>query len=153
AGRRVGELAAKTIKRVSLELGGKSANIILDDADFEKAVKSGVGNCYFNSGQTCSALTRLLVPRARHDEAGEIAKKTAEGFTVGDPREGKSKLGPLVSATQRERVVNYIKKGIDEGAELVTGGADAPEGIAMGYFVRPTVFANVDNKMTIAQEE
>lgn len=153
AGKRVSELAANTIKRVSLELGGKSANIILDDADFEKAVKSGVGNCYFNSGQTCSALTRMLAPRSRYDEAVEIAKKAAEGFTVGDPREGKAKLGPLVSATQRERVVNYIKKGIEEGAKLVTGGPEMPEGVTKGYFVRPTVFADVDNKMTIAQEE
>jgi acyl-CoA reductase-like NAD-dependent aldehyde dehydrogenase len=153
AGKRVSELAAKTVKRVSLELGGKSANIILDDADFEKAVKSGVGSCYFNSGQTCSALTRMLVPRSRYDEAVGIAKKTAEGFTVGDPSEGKAKLGPLVSAAQRERVVSYIKKGVEEGAELVAGGPDLPEGVAKGYFVRPTVFANVDNKMTIAQEE
>jgi betaine-aldehyde dehydrogenase len=153
AGKRVSELAAQTVKRVSLELGGKSANIILDDADFERAVKSGVGACYFNSGQTCSALTRMLVPRARHDEAVAIAKKAAEGFTVGDPREGKTKLGPLVSATQRERVLNYIRKGLAEGATLVTGGEAMPEGLSKGYFVRPTVFANVDNKMTIAQEE
>ncbi|MGE0129395.1 MAG: aldehyde dehydrogenase family protein [Blastocatellales bacterium] len=153
AGKRVSELATKTVKRVSLELGGKSANIILDDADFDKAVKSGVGNCYFNSGQTCSALTRMLVPRSRYDEAVGIAKKTAEGFTVGDPREGKAKLGPLVSATQRERVVNYIRKGIEEGATVVAGGPEMPEGVAKGYFVRPTVFANVNNKMTIAQEE
>ncbi|MDQ3009200.1 MAG: aldehyde dehydrogenase family protein, partial [Acidobacteriota bacterium] len=128
AGKRVSELAAQTVKRVSLELGGKSANLILDDANFEKAVKSGVGACYFNSGQTCSALTRMLVPRSRHDEAVAIAKTVAEGFTVGDPAEGKAKLGPLVSATQRERVVNYIKKGIEEGAQLVAGGADRPEG-------------------------
>jgi aldehyde dehydrogenase (NAD+) len=153
AGKRVSELAAKTVKRVALELGGKSANIILDDADFERAVKSGVGNCYFNSGQTCSALTRMLAPRSRYEEAVAIAKKAAEGFTVGDPREGKAKLGPLVSAAQRERVINYIKKGVEEGAELVTGGPEMPEGITKGYFVRPTVFANVDNKMTIAQEE
>ncbi len=153
AGKRVSELAAKTVKRVALELGGKSANIILDDADLEKAVKSGVGNCYFNSGQTCSALTRMLAPRSRYDEVVEIARKTAESFTVGDPREGKAKLGPLVSAAQRERVVNYIKKGIEEGARLVTGGPEMPEGVAKGYFVRPTVFADVSNKMTIAQEE
>jgi betaine-aldehyde dehydrogenase len=153
AGKRVSELAAQYVKRVSLELGGKSANVILDDADFEKAVKSGVGSCYFNSGQTCSALTRMLVPRSRHDEAVAIARKTAESFTVGDPREGKAKLGPLVSATQRERVLGYIRKGIEEGATLVTGGADLPEGLAKGYFVRPTVFANVNNKMSIAQEE
>ncbi len=109
-------MAAQAVKRVSLELGGKSANIILDDADFNKAVASGVGG-YFNPGQTCSALTRMLVTKSRADEAVAIAK-TAEGFTVGDPREGKFKLGPLVSATQRDRVVNYIK-GIDEGAVLV----------------------------------
>ena len=153
AGKRVSEIAAQTVKKVSLELGGKSANVILDDADFERAVKSGVGACYFNSGQTCSALTRMLVPRSRHDEASAIAKKTAEGFTVGDPLGGAAKLGPLVSATQRERVIGYIKKGIAEGATLVTGGADRPEGLDKGYFVRPTVFANVNNKMTIAQEE
>ncbi|MDX2040681.1 MAG: aldehyde dehydrogenase family protein [Acidobacteriota bacterium] len=153
AGKRVSELAAQTVKKVSLELGGKSANVILDDADFDKAVKSGVGACYFNSGQTCSALTRMLVPRSRYDEAVAIAKKTAEGFTVGDPLGGAAKLGPLVSATQRERVINYIKKGIEEGATLVCGGADMPEGLTKGYFVRPTVFANVNNKMTIAQEE
>ena len=153
AGKRVSELAAQTIKRVALELGGKSANIILDDAEFEKAVSAGVGSCYFNSGQTCSALTRMLVPRSRHDEAVEIAKKTAEKFSVGDPRTGEAKLGPLVSATQRDRVRNYIKKGIEEGATLATGGADAPEGLEKGYFVRPTVFGNVRNDMTIAQEE
>jgi len=153
AGRRVSEVAAQTVKRVSLELGGKSANVILDDADFEKAVASGVGNCYFNSGQTCSALTRMLVPGFRHDEAVAIAKRVAESFTVGDPREGKFKLGPLVSATQRERVVGYIKTGIEEGATLVTGGVEKPEGLDHGFFVRPTVFANVDNSMTIAREE
>jgi aldehyde dehydrogenase (NAD+) len=153
AGKRVSELAAQTIKRVALELGGKSANIILDDADFEKAVRSGVGSCYFNSGQTCSAHTRMLVPAERHDEAVRIAKETAEGFTVGDPREGKAKLGPLVSKVQRDRVRDYIKKGIDEGATLVTGGTEAPEGLETGYFVRPTVFANVRNDMTIAREE
>lgn len=153
AGKRVSELASQTVKKVSLELGGKSANVILDDADFDKAVKSGVGACYFNSGQTCSALTRMLVPRSRYDEAIAIAKKTAESFTVGDPLGGAAKLGPLVSATQRDRVINYIKKGIEEGATLVCGGAERPEGLTKGYFVRPTVFANVNNKMTIAQEE
>ncbi len=153
AGKRVSELAAQTVKRVSLELGGKSANIILDDADFERAVAGGVGNCYFNSGQTCSALTRMLVPKSRYDEAVAIAKRAAEKFTVGDPLSGQFKLGPLVSATQQERVVSYIQKGVAEGATLVTGGAERPEGLDKGYFVRPTVFANVDNKMTIAQEE
>ena len=153
AGKRVSELASQTVKRVALELGGKSANIILDDADLEKAVRGGVSNCYLNSGQTCSAHTRMLVPRDRHDEAVRIAKETAESFTVGDPREGKAKLGPLVSEVQRDRVRSYIKKGIDEGATLVTGGAEAPEGLEKGYFVRPTVFANVRNDMTIAREE
>ncbi|HKS39783.1 MAG TPA: aldehyde dehydrogenase family protein [Blastocatellia bacterium] len=153
AGKRVSELASQSVKRVALELGGKSANVILDDADLEKAVKSGVNNCYFNSGQTCSAHTRMLVPKARHDEAVQIAKAAAESFTVGDPREGRAKLGPLVSETQRERVRNYIKKGIEEGATLVTGGAETPEGLEKGYFIKPTVFANVRNDMTIAREE
>jgi betaine-aldehyde dehydrogenase len=153
AGKRVSELAAQTVKRVALELGGKSANVILDDADFEKAVRGGVNNCYFNSGQTCSAHTRMLVPKERHDEAVKIAKEAAESFTVGDPREGTAKLGPLVSEVQRNRVRSYIKKGIDEGATLVTGGAEPPEGLDKGYFVRPTVFANVRNDMTIAREE
>ena len=153
AGKRVSELAAQTVKRVALELGGKSANIILDDADFEKAVRAGVSNCYFNSGQTCSAHTRMLVPRERQDEVVRIAKEAAESFTVGDPREGKFKLGPLVSEVQRERVRGYINKGVDEGATLVTGGAEAPDGLEKGYFVRPTVFADVRNDMTIAREE
>jgi betaine-aldehyde dehydrogenase len=153
AGKRVSELAAHTVKRVALELGGKSANIILDDADFDKAVRGGVNNCYFNSGQTCSAHTRMLVPRERHDEAVQIAKEAAEAFTVGDPREGKAKLGPLVSEVQRDRVRGYIRKGQEEGATLVTGGAEAPEGLDKGYFIRPTVFSNVSNNMTIAREE
>jgi betaine-aldehyde dehydrogenase len=153
AGKRVSELAAQMVKRVALELGGKSANVILDDADFAKAVSSGVASCYFNSGQTCSALTRMLVPKARQDEAVQIARATAEKFAPGDPANEKTRLGPLISATQRERVISYIKKGIAEGATLVTGGPDAPEGMNKGYFVRPTIFANVRNDMTIAQEE
>jgi acyl-CoA reductase-like NAD-dependent aldehyde dehydrogenase len=153
AGKRVSELASQTVKKVALELGGKSASIILDDADFKKAVSSSVGNCYFNSGQTCSAHTRLLVPKERHDEAVEIAKATAAAFNVGDPRTGQAKLGPLVSKTQQERVRSYIQKGIEEGATLVAGGAEQPEGFEKGYFVKPTVFANVRNEMTIAREE
>jgi acyl-CoA reductase-like NAD-dependent aldehyde dehydrogenase len=153
AGKRVSELAAKTIKRVALELGGKSANVILDDANLEKAVKSGVGNCYFNSGQTCSALTRMLVPREKHDEAVRIAVNAAAAFSPSDPREETSRLGPLISATQRDRVLGYIKKGIEEGATLATGGAEPPEGLEKGYFVKPTIFANVRSDMTIAQEE
>jgi betaine-aldehyde dehydrogenase len=153
AGRRVSELAARTIKRVALELGGKSANIILDDADLEKAVKTGVNNCFFNSGQTCSAWTRMLVPRRNQEEATRIAKEAAEAFKVGDPRQPGVKLGPLVSAVQLDRVRNYIRKGLDEGAVLVTGGPESPENLEKGYFVRPTVFGNVSNRMTIAQEE
>jgi betaine-aldehyde dehydrogenase len=153
AGKRVSELGAATIKRVHLELGGKSASVILDDADFEKAVKGSVQACYMNSGQTCSAHTRMLVPRAKMAEAATIAKKVAETFTVGDPMEGKARLGPLISETQRERVRGYIQKGIAEGATLVTGGADAPEGLTKGYYVKPTVFSDVKPEMTIAQEE
>ena len=147
------ELAAQTVKRVALELGGKSPSIVLDDANLEQAVKASVGNCYLNSGQTCAAWTRLLVPRDRQDEAARIAGQVAETFTVGDPMGGEAKLGPLVSETQRERVRGYIRKGIEEGATLVTGGPEAPEGLEKGYFVRPTVFANVRSDMTIAQEE
>ena len=153
AGKRVAELAARSVKRVSLELGGKSASIVLDDADLATAVKRSVSNCYLNSGQTCSAWTRLLVPKDRHDEAVAIAKQVAEGFTVGDPLGGSAKLGPLVSAAQRDRVRRYIDKGIDEGATLVTGGSEPPDGLDKGFFVKPTVFANVNNDMRIAQEE
>jgi len=153
AGKRVSELAAQTVKRVTLELGGKSANVILEDADFEKAVTKGVGECYLNSGQTCSALTRMLVPRSRQQEAVAIARRVAESFTVGPAYEASSKLGPLVSSTQRDRVRSYIKKGVEEGATLVTGGVEPPENLPKGYFVKPTIFANVRNDMTIAQEE
>jgi aldehyde dehydrogenase (NAD+) len=153
AGRRVSELAAQSIKRVALELGGKSANILLDDADLQKAVRNGVNACYLNSGQTCSALTRMLVPRQRQEEAVAIAKEAAEQFTVGDPVKGEARLGPLISAEQRERVRSYIRKGVEEGARLVTGGAEQPAGLAKGYYVKPTVFADVNNRMTIAQEE
>jgi betaine-aldehyde dehydrogenase len=138
---------------VHLELGGKSAALVLDDADLQKAVAHEVGNCYLNSGQTCSAHTRLLVPRSRKDEAIAIAKAAAEKMTVGDPLGGKARLGPLVSAAQRDRVRNYIKKGIEEGATLVTGGPDQPEDLPKGYFVKPTVFADVTPNMTIAREE
>jgi betaine-aldehyde dehydrogenase len=153
AGKRVQELASQTIKRVALELGGKSANIILDDADFETAVKNGVRDVLRNSGQSCDALSRMLVPRARQDEAVAIAKQTAEGAKVGDPFAEDSNVGPLVSAIQQERVRNYIKRGEEEGARLVTGGADQPEGLERGYYVRPTIFADVKPDMTIAQEE
>ena len=153
AGKRVAELAAQTVKRVALELGGKSANVILDDADFQKAVTDGVGKCFLNSGQTCTALTRMLVPRDRLVEAEAIAAAAAANFTPGDPFEKTSRLGPLVSAVQRERVRGYIETGVEEGARLVTGGADAPEGLDTGFFVKPTVFSDVTPDMTIAQEE
>ncbi len=153
AGRRVSELAAQTIKRVSLELGGKSPSIILDDADFAKAVKAGISFAYFNSGQTCSAHTRMLVPKERQAEAVAIAKAKAESFKVGDPFDETTRLGPMVSSVQQERVRSYIKKGQEEGATLVTGGAEQPEGNEKGYFIKPTVFADVRNDMTIAQEE
>ncbi len=153
AGRRVSELASATVKPVAMELGGKSPNVILDDADLEKAVPDGVAKCFLNSGQTCSALTRMLVPRQRLAEAEELAKATAETFTPGDPFESSTRLGPLVSDVQRERVRGYIAKGIDEGARLITGGAEPPEGLERGFFVRPTVFSEVEAGMTIGQEE
>jgi aldehyde dehydrogenase (NAD+) len=153
AGRRVSELASGSVKRVALELGGKSPNVILDDADLEKAVVDGVAKCYLNSGQTCSALTRMLVPREKLPMVEEIAKSAAEQFTTGDPFDESTRLGPLVSDVQRERVRGYIRKGIEEGAKLVTGGDEPPEGAERGYFVRPTVFSEVTPEMTIAQEE
>ena len=153
AGTRVAELAAPGVKRIAQELGGKSANVILDDADLQRAVRTGVNNCFFNSGQTCSAWTRMLVPRELHDDAVEIARQTAESFTLGDPLGGEAKLGPLASDIQRERVRSYIRKGVEEGAQLVAGGAEPPENLPTGFFVKPTVFAEVSNDMTIAQEE
>ncbi|HEV2727162.1 MAG TPA: aldehyde dehydrogenase family protein, partial [Solirubrobacterales bacterium] len=153
AGRRVSELAAATVKPVAMELGGKSPNLILDDADLAQAVPDGVSKCFLNSGQTCSALTRMLVPRQRLAEAEELAKAAAETFTPGDPFDSSTRLGPLVSQAQRERVRGYINKGLEEGARLITGGAESPEGLERGYFVRPTVFSEVEAEMTIGQEE
>lgn len=153
AGRRVSELAAETVKPVAMELGGKSPNLILDDADLARAVPDGVAKCFLNSGQTCSALTRMLVPRQRLAEAEELARATAESFTPGDPFDSSTRLGPLVSDVQRERVRGYIAKGIEEGARLITGGAEPPDGLERGYFVRPTVFSEVEAEMTIGQEE
>jgi aldehyde dehydrogenase (NAD+) len=150
AGKRVAELAAQTVKKVSLELGGKSANVILPDADLAKAVKVGVGNCYLNSGQTCTAWTRMLVHSSQYDEAVALAAKTAEGYTVGDPFDEGTRLGPLVSKAQRDRVASYIEKGKSEGARVVAGGTLPDQ---KGYFVTPTVFADVTTDMTIAQEE
>ena len=153
AGKRVAEVASRTVKKVALELGGKSANIILDDADFAKAVTDGVGKCMLNSGQTCTALTRMLVPRDRLAEVEQLASAAASKFTPGNPFEKTTRLGPLVSAAQRERVRDFIQQGIDEGATLVTGGTETPEGLERGYFVAPTVFSNVTRDMTIAREE
>jgi acyl-CoA reductase-like NAD-dependent aldehyde dehydrogenase len=153
AGRRISELASQSIKRVSLELGGKSAAIVLDDADLTKAVKGVVGNCYLNSGQTCAAHTRMLVPESKYEEAKALAAEAAAKFTPGDPMAEGTRLGPLVSEAQWNRVEDYIQKGIDEGAELVTGGPGKPEGLETGYFVKPTVFGKVAPDATIAQEE
>ena len=153
AGKRVMTIAAEMIKRVSLELGGKSANVILDDADIPKAVADGVFKAYLNSGQTCSALTRMVVPRSRLAEIEDIAVATAAGFMPADPITGASLLGPLVSAAQQQRVRDYINKGIDEGARIICGGVTPPEGLEQGYYVTPTIFSDVRNDMTIAQEE
>ncbi|MFI7610775.1 aldehyde dehydrogenase family protein [Nonomuraea terrae] len=151
AGRRVAALAAETVKKVALELGGKSANIILPDADLDLAVKVGVANCFVNAGQTCSAWSRMLVQRDRYDEAVGLAVELARGYRVGDPFDESTKLGPLVSAAQRDRVVRYINRGQEEGARLVTGGTERPHD--RGFYVEPTVFAGVEPGMTIEQEE
>lgn len=151
AGKRVAELAAASVKRVALELGGKSASVLLPDADFEKAVKGTVAACFLNSGQTCSAHTRMLVPASRFEEAKQLAKTAAQGYTVGDPLADGSRLGPLVSAAQRDRVVGYIRQGLEQGMELVCGGLEAPH--ATGFYVQPTVFATRDSKSILAQEE
>ncbi len=153
AGKRVMELAAQMVKRVSLELGGKSANIILDGADFNAAVSDGVFQCYLNSGQTCSALTRMVVPRERLSEVEDIAVATAASYMPDDPITGASLLGPLVSAAQQQRVRDYINKGVEEGARLITGGVQPPEGREKGFYIVPTIFSDVTNDMTIAQEE
>jgi acyl-CoA reductase-like NAD-dependent aldehyde dehydrogenase len=154
AGRRVSELAAATVKATALELGGKSPNVLLDDLDGEQlaqAVTRGVTSCYANSGQTCSALTRMVVPRSRLAEVERLAVEAARSFTTGSPFDPATRLGPLVSDTQRERVRGFIAAGQAEGARLLTGGAQAPAG--RGYFVEPTVFSGVAPSMTIAQEE
>lgn len=152
AGRRVMSLGADTIKKVTLELGGKSANVILDDAPLEKAVSIGVKNAFLNSGQTCSAWTRMVVPRARQEEAVEIAVRTAASLKLGDPMDAATRLGPLISGPQRGRVEGYIEAGKREGARLVTGGK-RPAEFSRGYYLEPTIFADVASKMTIAQEE
>jgi aldehyde dehydrogenase (NAD+) len=151
AGKRVSVVAAETVKRVALELGGKSANVLLDDADLEKAVTDGIAKCYVNSGQTCSALTRMLVPATRLAEVEEIAARVAASYSHGDPTAADTVLGPLVSATQLERVRSYVQQGLDEGATLVTGGLES--GQDTGYYLPATVFSQVTPEMTIAREE
>jgi len=153
AGIEVARNAATTVKRVAQELGGKSANILLDDADLATFVPQGVQAVFMNSGQACACPSRMLVPRHLHDEVVRLAKLSAEGTTVGDPLQEGIKVGPLVSRTQFERVQGYLQKGIEEGATLVTGGPGKPEGLATGHFVKPTIFANVRSDMVIAQEE
>jgi acyl-CoA reductase-like NAD-dependent aldehyde dehydrogenase len=153
AGKRISELAAQQVKRVALELGGKSASVILEDADLAAAVKGTVNGCFLNSGQTCTALTRMLVPASKYEEAARLAAEAAKGFTLGDPLSETTRLGPLSSKMQLDRVRDYIRKGVAEGAQLVAGGAEAPEGLPGGYFVKPTVFGKVKNSMAIAQEE
>ena len=152
AGRRVASLAGEGIKKVCLELGGKSAFVVLEDAPFDKAIPAGVNNCMQNSGQTCSAWTRMLVPKSRHDEAVELAKAQLAKLTLGDPFDKNTRLGPLASAGQRDSVLGFIEQGRKEGATVVAGGG-RPANLPTGFYVEPTISANVDNKMTIAQEE
>ncbi|MGA2005273.1 MAG: aldehyde dehydrogenase family protein [Terriglobales bacterium] len=153
AGVAVARAADPSIKRVTQELGGKSANIILDDADLEKAVKEGVQSCFRNTGQSCDAPTRMLISRSQMAEGVRIAQQTAQGTTVGAPGKEGNHIGPLASRAQFEKVQRLIRSGMDEGATLVAGGLGRPDGIEKGYFVKPTVFANVSNNMTIAREE
>ncbi len=149
----VAQASAKTVKRVSQELGGKSPNIVLDDEIFEKSVTDGVKSTMSNTGQSCNAPTRMLVPAKRHDEALKIAKDAAEQLTTGNPKNEKTDIGPLVSEVQYNKVQRLIESGISEGANLVTGGSGKPENLNKGYYVRPTVFGNVNNQMEIAREE
>jgi aldehyde dehydrogenase (NAD+) len=153
AGVAVATAAAPTVKRVTQELGGKSANIILEDADFENAVKQGVQECFRNTGQSCNAPTRMLVPRSKMAQAAATAKRTAEATKAADPFAEGTSIGPLASKAQFDKVQRLIEKGIEEGAKLVAGGPGRPEGVTKGYFVKPTVFADVRNDMTIAREE
>jgi aldehyde dehydrogenase (NAD+) len=153
AGIDVAQRAAVTVKRVSQELGGKSPNIILEDADLQKAVTGGVAHVFNNSGQSCNAPTRMLVPKSKMNDVIAIAKAVAEKTKAGDPRAADTNIGPVVNAGQWEKIQALIKKGIEEGATLVAGGPGRPEGVDKGYYVRPTVFANVTNDMTIAREE
>ncbi|MBF93015.1 MAG: aldehyde dehydrogenase family protein [Euryarchaeota archaeon] len=153
AGVRVSELAAASVKRVTLELGGKSANIVLDDADFPRAASSAIHACFGNSGQECSALTRLLIPENSKDEVIEVISRKIGRYTVGDPMDNSNKCGPLVSKRQQDSVSEFISTGKNEGATLVAGGEGMPEGLERGFFVKPTVFADVTPEMTLFREE
>lgn len=153
AGTAVSRAAAATVKRVSLELGGKSPNIVFADADLEKTIARSLAHCFENTGQSCNAPTRMLVERTVYDKAVELAKKVAEGTKVGDPAKEGDHIGPLSSSIQFEKVQKLIQKGIEEGARLVAGGTGRPDGFSEGDFVKPTVFADVNNNMTIAREE
>jgi len=153
AGARIAQLGATSVKRICQELGGKSANVILDGADLAKAVPAGITGMMLNCGQTCTALTRMIVPRARHDEVVDLAVATLASLSMGDPTSDDNFLGPVVSASQKQTVQEYIRLGIEEGAQLVAGGPDDPQGYDVGYYVQPTIFAGVDNSMRIAQEE
>ena len=153
AGARIAELGAPSIKRICQELGGKSANVILEGADLSKAVPAGITGMMLNCGQTCTALTRMIVPRSRQDEVVDLAVAALGSLSMGDPDSDDNFLGPLVSASQKRTVQEYIRLGIEEGARLVAGGPDDPEGYDVGYYVQPTIFADVDNSMRIAQEE
>ena len=145
--------AAPTIKRVGQELGGKSANIILEDANFARAVKGGVRTAMFNSGQACNGPTRMLIPRKFQKEIEEIVVNTVASIVVGDPKDEGTYMGPISNKAQYDRVVSFIQRGIDEGAQLLTGGLEKPEGLETGYYVKPTVFTNVSNDMLTAREE
>ena len=153
AGRRVAALAADTVKRVTLELSGKSPSVVLDDADLSEAVNAAVRQCMLNSGQTCIAWSRMLVPREMHDRAAGLAAEVADSYVVGDPLDPATTLGPLATGIHRDRVRAAIRVGVDEGATLVAGGDERPPGVDRGYFVRPTIFAGVDSTMTVAREE
>jgi aldehyde dehydrogenase (NAD+) len=153
AGTEIARLAAPTVKRVHQELGGKSANILLDDVDLESAVTSGVDSCFGNSGQSCNAPTRMLVPGALHDQAVEIARRAAKAHTLGAPDDAATRMGPVISERQFDAIQKMIGIGIEEGAQLVCGGLGRPAHLPTGYYVQPTIFANVTQDMTISREE
>jgi len=152
-GKRIMVLAAQTVTRVALELGGKSAAILLDDADIETAVKATLSSCFLNSGQTCSANTRMLIPHDMYEQVVDLARQHAASYLPENPLNTQARIGPLVSAGQRDRVLDYIRSGLADGAELLFGGVEPPDGLPLGYYVRPTVFGRVTKEMKIAREE